>query len=75
MKIKLSELKNTVQWIESNTREITISLHIVHGKCHIGTFDKNNREVLIEIFDENSGMLSNITRKEKLEDLLKTKGE
>lgn len=66
MKIKLSELKQAVTWIETNTNQEYIFINVDGGnQLDIKTFDRGESEVVITLFQDGN-LLPKIKRTEIL---------
>jgi hypothetical protein len=66
MKIKLSELKDAIAWIEANTNEEVINIEEDDKICFIKCFDKNDRQVQVEVFGTDNALMPKLTRTERL---------
>lgn len=66
MKISLDELKKAVSWIESNSRDVNVTLFVDDGnKLVLKCMDKYESEVEISLY-ENSQMMPKIKKTEVL---------
>jgi hypothetical protein len=66
IRLNLAELKKAINWVESNTNEVNVTLDIDDHHLFILVSDKASKEVEITLYSTESHMMPKIKKTENL---------